>query len=92
MNANSATESRTQIDTPWRTDKPPKDGTPIVAIGKVMERDEFSTAAVPFVAALTWGSNRFQDIKNGWHFWHDGMSLPSSPDDEVIIHYWLPMP
>lgn len=77
---------------PWRTDAPPQDGTPIVAIGKVMYSDEFSTVAAPFVAALTWGSAPFQDIKTGWHYWQNGMSLPSTLEDEVIIHYWLPMP
>ena len=76
----------------WRTDAPPQDGTPIVAIGKVMYSAEFSTVAQPFVAAITWGSTRFQDIKTGWHFWQDGMSVASTPDDEVIIHNWLPMP
>lgn len=81
-----------QPNEPWRTDEPPKDGTPIVAIGKVMFGDEFSTRAEPFVAAITWGSNRFQDINTGWHFWHDGMSLPQCLEDEVIIHWWLPMP
>ena len=78
--------------TPWRSDAPPLDGTPIAAIGKVMQSDEFGTVAEPFFAAITWGSTRFQDIKTGWHFWRDGMSVATAPDDEVIIHWWLPMP
>lgn len=77
---------------PWRTDEPPKDGTPIVAIGKVMYDDGLGTYAEPFTAAITWGSNQFNDIKEGWHYLKDGMSLPSTLEDEVIIHYWLPYP
>lgn len=77
---------------PWRTDEPPQDGKPIVAIGQLMYSDEFSTTAEPFCVALTWGSTQFQDIKTGWHYWHNGMSLASTLEDEVIIHYWLPMP
>lgn len=87
-----STHTTTPTGTPWRTDEPPKDGRPIVAIGKVMYSDEFSTCAQPFVAAITWGSSRFSDIKDGWHFWQDGMSVPSTTEDEVIIHHWLPMP
>ena len=68
------------------------DGTPIVAIGKVIYEDDGCTVAQPFVAAITWGSSRFSDIKEGWHFWQDGMSVPSTLDDEVIIHHWLPYP
>lgn len=78
--------------TPWRTDEPPKDGKPIVAIGKLIYSDEFSTTDDPFCAVITWGSNRFEDIKRGWHFARDGMSLPQTPDDEVIIFWWLPYP
>lgn len=88
----TTTTTPTPTTAPWRTDEPPQDGTPIVAIGKVMYDDEGCTVAQPFVAAITWGSTRFQDIKTGWHFWQDGMSVPSTTEDKVIIHQWLPMP
>ena len=75
--------------TNWNTGEPPKDGTPIVAIGKVMWSDEFSTCADPFVAEIVW-----RKTDSGFEGWllSSGLAVAQSLDDEVIIHYWMPFP
>ena len=37
----------------WNTSEAPKD-RPIMVLGKIMARDEFSTAAIPFAGAIVW--------------------------------------
>lgn len=70
----------------WNTENPPKDGTTIVAIGKVMWSDEFSTCADPFTAEIHWCKD--QSGYEGWHF-SDGMTVASGLDDKVIVHFWI---
>lgn len=65
----------------------PKDGTPIVAVGKVVYSDDCCTVADPFVLKVHWRT----EPSEGWHT-DDGLSVARMVGDEVIIHYWLPMP
>ena len=74
----------------WKTNNPPKDGTTIVAIGRVISRDEFSTCVEPFVKAVRWEKD--SSGYEGWHLADDGMVLACSLDDKVVIDYWNPMP
>ena len=73
----------------WNTTEPPKDGTTIVAIGKVMFSDDFFTSADPFLTYLNW-----RKTDSGYEGWllPSGMTLASTLDDEVIIHFWMPEP
>jgi len=73
----------------WHMEEPPKDGTRIVAIGKVIIEDAWSTTADPFCTDLEWTEKPGQS--KGWHL-SNGMSLVSCLEDEVIIHYWMPYP
>lgn len=74
----------------WLTSPPPKDGTTIIAIGRLKYEDEFSVTFEPFVLAVRW--ERDQSNYEGWHYRRDGMTVASTLDDEVIIDYWLPYP
>lgn len=75
---------------PWLDASPPKDGKPIVAIGRVIWRDEYSTSVDSFVALVRWEKD--QSGYEGWHFDHDGMTVARTLDDEVMVDYWLPPP
>jgi hypothetical protein len=74
----------------WQKTEPPKDGTEIIAIGKVMWRDLFSTTADPFVGAIRWYKD--QSDYEGWHYSDTGMAVAHALDDEVIVHYWSLFP
>lgn len=73
----------------WLTADPPKDGTTIVAIGRVISRGVCSTSVDRFVAAIRWLKD--QSGHEGWHFDREGSTV-SRLDDEVIVDWWLPMP
>lgn len=75
---------------PWQKSLPPKD-RPIVAIGKIMIHDEWSTAALPFCDAIEW---KEVGGHSDWYlFYSEGpMTLRRALDEEVIVHAWLPMP
>ena len=75
--------------TPWNTGEPPHDGSLIIAIGKIMESADACTWADPLCAPIRWTALPGQIA--GWHY-QSGMSVRRSLDEEVIIHYWLPMP
>lgn len=74
----------------FRTDEAPKDGTEIVAIGRVISTDEFSTLSDPFTAGIFWLNH--ESGFEGWHFISDRMSVARTPDDKVMIDWWLPFP
>ena len=74
----------------WLDGDPPKDGTPIVAIGRVIWRDEYSTSVDSFVALIRWEKDR--SGYEGWHFDRDGMTVARTLDDEVMVDWWLPLP
>ena len=73
----------------WKTTEPPKDGTEIVAIGKIMFTEDCYTAAEPFMAAIRWIKD--DSGFDGWHL-ANGMALARAADDEVIIHWWIEYP
>lgn len=77
------------MNTQWNTENPPKDGTIIVAIGKVVWMDGAITGADPLLAEISWCQPKGGHL--GWHF-TSGMSVATSTNDEVIIHYWMPCP
>ena len=77
--------SQSPIANGWRTDAPPKDGTRIVAIGKVIYTEDACTTAESFLAELAWTEKPGE--AKGWHR-PNGMALCCYLDDEVVIHYW----
>ena len=74
----------------WLDGNPPKDGTPIAAIGRVIWSDEYSTSVDSFVALIRWEKD--QSGYEGWHFDKDGMTVIRTLDDEVMVDWWLPLP
>jgi hypothetical protein len=78
------------ISSPWLDGSTaPKDGTEIVAIGRVIYNDECTTTAERFVAAVRWVDEPWRSV--GWHI-KNGLAIAQTLDDEVIVDYWLPMP
>lgn len=72
--------------------EPPK-GRPIVAVGRIISADEFSTSVAPFCAVVIWEKgNSFE----GWFYffteYQTRLSVARQLDDEVKIDYWADMP
>ncbi len=79
------------MNSQWNIENPPLDGTPIVAIGRVIWEDEFSISSEPFALALFWLKN--ESGFEGWHYWYgDQLSLATALDQIVKIDFWLPFP
>ena len=73
----------------WNISDPPKDGARIVAFGRVIYSDAFSTCVEPFSAKIISWEN-FDSGHAGWM--HNGLSIKEDLADEVKIDYWMPMP
>lgn len=74
----------------WNTSEPPKDGTTIIVVGRLIWSDEFSMCVDSFVAAVCW--IRDQSNYEGWHYDRDGMTVARTLDDEVKIDCWANYP
>ena len=74
----------------WNTSEPPNDGTKIVAIGRVIWTDDFSTSVIPFVAAICWFKH--ESGFEGWHYDGEGMAVARALEDEVKVDYWAHFP
>ena len=73
----------------WQTADPPKDGTAIMAFGRIIYTEEACTQAEPFWNQIRWTEN--QGESKGWHF-TNGMSVAQMLSDEVIIDHWIQLP
>jgi hypothetical protein len=81
----------------WKTENPPKDGSPIIAIGSVISTHAWGGTSVPFLHAIVW---KVQGDFKGWcHCSYpglgspcDGLTVAESPDDMVTIYLWLECP
>jgi hypothetical protein len=76
----------------WNTETPPLDGAPIVAIGRVIFEDEFSTTVEPFLAAIRWLPPPTGRIEGWHHVTGAEMSLRPTMTDEIKIDYWIQYP
>ena len=74
----------------WRTDAPPTDGTPIMAIGQVCYSYEGGGEAVPFDGIIYWPQNVTDSA--GWRFLSDGLSVMTDVEGKIRIHWWMPLP
>lgn len=74
----------------WQTNEPPKDGTVIVVVGRVIWSDEFSTSVEQFDGAIRWerGSSGYE----GWHYKCNGMAVARELGDEVKVDWWANFP
>lgn len=70
----------------WNTTEPPKDGSVIVAVGRLIVTEEFLTGVDFFVSAVRWEKD--QSGYEGWHYNSDGMTVARALDDEVKIDWW----
>jgi hypothetical protein len=78
------------VSTCWNTNDPPKDGTAIIVVGRVIFGDELSTVVDSFVAAVRW--TKEGSGFEGWHFDRDGMSVARTLEDEVKVDWWAAYP
>jgi hypothetical protein len=84
-------EKTTDASGAWNECEAPKD-RPIVAMGKLIVSDEFSTTAIPFCEAIEW---REVNGHADWYLYFIDeypMTLRRALDEEVIIHSWQEFP
>ena len=74
----------------WATCAPLKDGSAIVAIGRVIFTEDSLTTSDPFVAVVRWEKD--ESGYEGWHLVSNGMTVARALEDEVIIDFWNPYP
>lgn len=74
----------------WNTSEAPKDGTRIVAIGRVICDEGMTTSVYPFCGDVEWTEREGES--KGWHFTAHGLSVARQLDDEVKIDFWMPYP
>ena len=82
----------TVVDVPgWKTSEPPKDGTAIIAKGRIIAEDEFSTSITPYLGEIRW-----LKTESGFEGWMYGGSQPlsvtCSPDEKFVIDWWIEPP
>lgn len=81
----------------WKTENPPKDGTPIVAIGCVVSPHEAGGSVAPFLLTVFW---KVDGAFKGWCHRPfadrsspcDGLAVADSTSDEVRIDFWIEGP
>lgn len=76
----------------WNTENPPKDGSPIVVVGRVICSDEFSTSVQPFAGAVKWLKTESNFEGWCWCFREYPMCVQQTLEDEVNIDFWMPFP
>ena len=69
----------------WQTTEPPKDGSEIVAIGRVISTDETETWVEPFLQYVRWSNKPGES--EGWHL-RNGLALQRTLSDQVKIDFW----
>ena len=75
----------------WKTAEPPKDGTAIIAKGRIIAEDEFSSSSAPYLGEIRW-----LKTESGFEGWVYGGSQPlsvtCSPDETFVIDWWIEPP
>lgn len=90
---------KTTINTPWKTENAPQDGTIIIAMGRViyefgLHEDDLDDSPIgacsePFLAQVRWTANEGESA--GWHFL-DGLSVARTLEDKVMVDFWIEPP
>lgn len=76
----------------WKSECPPKDGTPIVVVGRVIFSDGLLTSVDPLCSQIFW--SKPESGYEGWCF-HLGagqLAVASQLNDEVVIDHWIELP
>jgi hypothetical protein len=73
----------------WNNSTAPQDGRVIVAIGRVIFTDDYSTAVEPFLAKIRWTKREGEN--EGWHY-ESGLSVARTLDDIVKVDFWVQPP
>lgn len=72
----------------WKKENPPKDGSPIVAIGRIMNGGRNWTSITPFCAIVQYHKH---EESEGWRY-GNGMSVIDDPNEAVEIDLWTELP
>ena len=75
------------MTSPIQVIEPPKDGTPIVASGRIIWSDSFSTSVDAFTSTIRWYTD--SSGYTGWHYVRCGCVV-GQHGDEVIVDFWIP--
>ena len=77
--------------TGWKTTEPPKDGTRIIAIGRILWHDDFSDGSNPYLGEVFWSES---ESFTGWMYQSESwpLSVTCSPDEKFIIDWWIESP
>lgn len=74
----------------WNDAPAPKDGSEIVAVGRILWEDEACLIATRFVGAVMWKRNDSGYV--GWHYADTGMTVARMLGDNVRVDFWMWMP
>lgn len=74
----------------WKSENPPKNGQTIIAIGRIIGRDDISTFVQPFCAEIFWQKD--SSGYEGWHCHRGGLVVAEALEDEVMIDHWIEPP
>ena len=90
MAVDFATEAAAAPAGGWRTDAPPTDGTPIMAIGQVHYSYADGGEVVPFSGVIYWPQNVTDSA--GWRFLSNGLSVVEDVSGKIRISWWTTLP
>ena len=75
----------------WRVTEPPKDGSYIIAKGRIIAEDEFGCSITPYLGEIRW-----QKCDSGFEGWVYGgtqpLSVTCAPDERFVIDWWIKPP
>jgi len=76
----------------WKSENPPKDGTPIVAVGRVIYSDGLLTSVDPLCSQIFWSKPK--SGYEGWCFYLGAtqLAVASRLEDKVKIDFWIELP
>ena len=76
----------------WKTCEPPKDGTAIVAKGRIIIEDDLGCSVQPYLGEIFW--KKTESGFEGWMYQSESwpLSVTCSPDEKFVIDWWIELP
>ena len=76
---------------PWKTTEPPKDGTHIIAVGRIIVEDDLGCSVQPYLGEIFWKeSPSFTGYMYQSESWP--LSVTCSPDETLVVDWWIESP
>lgn len=78
----------------WRVTEPPKDGTCVIAKGRIITEDELGCTVTPYLGEIFWKPDDRNSANGLWMYQSQGwpLSVTCSPDETFKIDYWIHPP